>query len=142
MKVLEIFESSSAKPARMAPAGTFTPMKPKAQAMDPKDPNYDWRNPNHNPSGKKPEGPKKPTAGYRKSNCPVLDSEHGTHLFDATLVAHLKDEYPDWNKMSELEQIECQLDWIAPPPRKGADAKVEEEKLRKRALQLQSEIKR
>lgn len=144
MKIEEIFESTPSRPARQAPMGTFTPMKAKAQGMDPKDPNYDWRNPNHNLSGKKPEsaGPHKVKGGYKKENYPVLDDEHNTHLFDPALVSKLKSEYDDWNKMSELEQIECQLDFVAPPPHKGQDPKIEMKKTHKRALQLQSEIKR
>jgi hypothetical protein len=71
---------------------------------------------------------------------PVIDSEHGTRLFDKDLVSVMKDENPDWNKLSELDQIICQLSWIAPPPRRGQSEKDGDVKLKARALKLQSQI--
>lgn len=79
---------------------------------------------------------------------PIIDSEFGTRLFDKELVDYVKSEYKkldskfNWGKLSELDQIKCQLDFIAPPPRKGDTLEKIEAALDKRAKALQAKIKR
>lgn len=137
MGIKEMFEA-----ARQVPKGTFTAGKKEA-GMDPSDPNYDWKNPNHNPSGKKPEflGPHK-NGRWKASNYPVIDAEHGTRLFDPELVACLKGDNPDWDKMSEIDQIEAQLDWVSPMPYQDADHEADAKRLATRAKKLQGQIVR
>jgi hypothetical protein len=123
------------------------PWVPGSEGEDPSMPWYDWRNPNHNPSGKKPEGekPHKVTGKYNKDNYPVLDSEFDTRIFDPELVKLLKADYGrEWNKMSELEQIKAQIEHITDMrnPMFDRDMKKYDDYVNKRAAKLQKEIKR
>jgi hypothetical protein len=139
---MKIHEILSEAPRVHSIQQTFTPRvhHPEVNANSP---DYDWRNPNHNPSGAKPkkDAGHKVKGKYVKSNYPVIDTEHGTHLFDPALVDELKIDIKDWNEISELEQIKCQLDFIQPPSSKFDNTKYEAN-LEKRALKLQTEIKR
>lgn len=125
------------------PAGTFTPKKVQEPGLDKYDPKYDWRNPNHNPSGKKPEGkPHSYEGKYRKDKYPVIDTEHGFRLFEPDFVEHMKGTYPNWNRMSELDQIKCQLSFVQPMPQGKVDFDKESAALNKKALAMQAKIER
>lgn len=121
------------------PAGTMIPRVVKPQPeKKPGDEGYDWRNPNHNPSGKKHVRPK------NTSKMPVIDDEFGRRLFDVDLVDHLKDEYglDVWRKMSELDQIKAQFSFVSPPPKGGKTGfeREDEAALDRRARKMQSII--
>lgn len=139
MKLSDLHEA-----VRQVPKNSLTPKKGELQSKSEHDDDYDWKNPKHNPSGKKPAGvvPHKVNGKYDEKNYPMLDSEHGTHLFDPDYVSHMKSEYPSWNKMSELEQIKCQIDYMSGPPRSDYDHDKHEAALTKRAKALQAKIKR
>lgn len=128
---------------RRVPAGTFTQTKMSQPDKNPGDDGYDWRNPNHNPSGVKPAAtkPHKVKGKYNPDNYPVLDAEHGTHLFDPDLVDHLKTIYNDWDKMDELDQIKLQYSFVEPMPRTGYDYDEAEKRLRVKAIRAQKQIK-
>lgn len=125
------------------PAGTFTPLTVKEPGMSKSDPKYDWRNPNHNPSGEKPSSSGHKVSGkYNPDNYPVLDDEHGTHLFDPDFVNHMREVYKDWDNMSELEQIKSQVSFIQPMPGKDFDLNKDQAKVTVLAKKLQAAIKR
>lgn len=126
------------------PAGTFTQVKMSQPDKNPGDDGYDWRNPNHNPSGVKPAAtkPHKVKGKYNPANYPVLDAEHGTHLFDPDLIDHLKTIYSDWDTMDELDQIKMQYSFTEPMPKAGYDFDEAEKQLKVKAIRAQKLIKR
>jgi hypothetical protein len=113
------------KPARRVSPGTFSPTASgpvEKIGRGRSDPNWDWKNPNDNPSGEKPPAPPphQMKGPYKKENYPVVfeDGPDSIHLFDPILVNEIKREMGarTWNKTSELEQIKTQVAWVSPPP--------------------------
>ena len=62
---------------------------------------------------------------------PVLCREFNTRFFDPELIASMNECYADcelpldWSKLSLLEQVKEQIDFIAPPPRSGISVEDE-----------------
>lgn len=147
MKVNELFEA-----VHRVPKGT-NEKKPWApsEGRDRDDPQWDWKNPNDNPSGKKPVGelPHKVDGKYDKTKYPIVfdDAEDSIHLYDPSLIKHIKKDVgvSEWNNMSEYEQIKAQLQWAMPPPTKGMrewSAKQWETMWDRETKALQKQIKR
>lgn len=129
MKLLQQLNEIAEKKVHRVKAGTFTEPKKwePSNGLDRDDPKWDWRNPNDNPSGKKPESeqPHKVNGKWSKENYPIVfdDAEDSIHLFDPNLIKQIKKDLKlkasEWEKMSELEQIKTQLDFTMLPPTKA-----------------------
>lgn len=140
--------ATQARPARRVPAGTFTPPKPfvMQRGRDRDSPHWDWRNPYDNPSGKRPveDLPHTYAGAYNPDNYPVFEAEFRTRLFQPDIIECMEDQYANWSKMSETEQIEAQLDWTwdCRAPCFGGSMSLYEDTLHREARRLQKLIKR
>ena len=141
MKVKDLFEAGVSLDHRER-AKVF-----KDQTYKPGD-QYDKGNPGHaEERAKREEAEKKRKVAlknYKPENYPVFDDEYKRRLFEPEIVKLLKDEVgaKEWDKMSELEQIEFHLEYIQGPPSKHHNHEKYSAAITKRALALQAKIKR
>lgn len=147
MKVNELFEAVHRVPKGTNEKKPWVPSK----ARDRDDPQWDWKNPNDNPSGKKPVGelPHKVDGKYDKSKYPIVfdDAEDSIHLYDPTFLKDIKKDVgvSEWNKMSEFEQIKTQASYVSLPPTKAQrewTSRQWEDYWERQAKALQKQIKR
>ncbi len=100
MKVTELFEV-----ARRVPAGTISGTKKETTSAgrDPSHPHWDWRNPNDNPSGKKPVERKVDMKAIKaKAKEIVKIAKKDAEKYNEIGAADLIDDYVDHRKDPEL----------------------------------------